>query len=152
TLVFDIETVPDGNIRDMPATIVKALTEFAERRDMDESAVRGLSPFFGKIVSLAFGEGDGGAPPQELAGGAEPSAPPQELAGGDEPGGGAQELAARDEPGGEEPSGRRPGSTPGDDLRALVVPRSPDDAIGLPDWATPVSAPELPQCLWSPAA
>ncbi|MBK8975983.1 MAG: ribonuclease H-like domain-containing protein [Planctomycetes bacterium] len=58
TLVFDIETVPDRGIRDMPPTIVKALTEHAERTERDESAVRGLSPFFGKVVSLAFGDGD----------------------------------------------------------------------------------------------
>jgi predicted PolB exonuclease-like 3'-5' exonuclease len=58
TLVFDIETVPDGGIRDMPPTIVKALTEFAKRKDIDETAVRGLSPFFGKIVSLAFADGE----------------------------------------------------------------------------------------------
>lgn len=59
TLVFDIETVPDAGIRDLPPTIVKALTEFSKRKDVDETLVRGLSPFFGKIVSLAFGEGDG---------------------------------------------------------------------------------------------
>lgn len=58
TLVFDIETVPDGGIRDMPPTIVKSLTEFAKRKDIDETAVRGLSPFFGKIVSLAFGDAE----------------------------------------------------------------------------------------------
>jgi predicted PolB exonuclease-like 3'-5' exonuclease len=58
TLVFDIETVPDGGIRDMPPTIVKSLTEFAKRKDIDETAVRGLSPFFGKVVSLAFGDAE----------------------------------------------------------------------------------------------
>ncbi|MFO1053409.1 MAG: ribonuclease H-like domain-containing protein [Planctomycetota bacterium] len=59
TLVFDIETVPDTGIRDMPPTIVKALTEYGKRKDVDESLVRGLSPFFAKVVSLAFAEGDG---------------------------------------------------------------------------------------------
>ncbi|MCC6782437.1 MAG: ribonuclease H-like domain-containing protein [Planctomycetes bacterium] len=60
-LVIDIETVPDTGIRDMPPTIVKALTEFSKRKDVDESLVRGLSPFFAKVVSLAFGEGSGDA-------------------------------------------------------------------------------------------
>ena len=57
TLVFDIETVPAHDLRQLPATIVKSLTEHAERRDMDQAAVMGLSPWFGKVVTLAFGEG-----------------------------------------------------------------------------------------------
>ncbi|MBI5852752.1 MAG: ribonuclease H-like domain-containing protein [Planctomycetes bacterium] len=59
TLVIDIETVPDTGIREMPQTIVKALTEFSKRKEMDESLVRGLSPFFAKVVALAFAEADG---------------------------------------------------------------------------------------------
>lgn len=59
TLVIDIETVPDTGIREMPPTIVKALTEFSRRKEMDESLVRGLSPFFATVVALAFGEADG---------------------------------------------------------------------------------------------
>lgn len=58
TLVFDIETVPETGLRELPQTIVKSLTEHAERREMDQSAVMGLSPFFGRVVSLAFGEGE----------------------------------------------------------------------------------------------
>jgi predicted PolB exonuclease-like 3'-5' exonuclease len=60
-LIFDIETVPDTEIRDMPPTIVKALTEFSKRKDVDESLTRGLSPYFAKVVSLAFADGDGDA-------------------------------------------------------------------------------------------
>ncbi len=58
SLVFDIETVPATEIRELPATIVKSLTEHAKRRDMDQSAIMGLSPYFGKVVTLAFGEGE----------------------------------------------------------------------------------------------
>lgn len=57
TLVLDIETVPDRGIREMPPTIVKTLTEHAQRTERDEGAVRALSPYFGKVVSLAFGDG-----------------------------------------------------------------------------------------------
>lgn len=102
TLVFDIETAPDGGIRDMPPTIVKALTEFAKRKDIDESAVRGLSPFFAKVVSLAFGDG---------------------------------ERAADDQP-----------------ITALVVPRPGDDPALLPDWAFPMTEPELLRAFWALAS
>ncbi|MCA8944523.1 MAG: ribonuclease H-like domain-containing protein [Planctomycetes bacterium] len=58
SLVFDIETVPATEIRELPPTIVKSLTEHADRREMEQSAVMGLSPYFGKVVTLAFGEGE----------------------------------------------------------------------------------------------
>lgn len=66
SLVFDIETVPAADIRDMPPTIVKSLTEHAERRDMEQAAIMGLSPYFGKVVSLAFGEGEGPIDDQQV--------------------------------------------------------------------------------------
>lgn len=65
TLVFDIETVPATDIRDMPPTIVKTLAEHSERNDRDQSLLMSLSPYFGKVVSLAFGEGEGPLEDQE---------------------------------------------------------------------------------------
>lgn len=58
TLVFDIETVPSLDRRELPATVGEALTSYATRKDMEPGAVMGMSPFFGKVVSLAIGEGD----------------------------------------------------------------------------------------------
>ena len=58
TLVFDIETVPATNRRKLPNTVAESLGKFADRKDMDTNAAMGLSPFFGKVVSLAIGEGD----------------------------------------------------------------------------------------------
>lgn len=58
TLVFDIETVPAFDRRELPTTVGEALSGYATRKDMEPGAVMGLSPFFGKIVSLAVGEGD----------------------------------------------------------------------------------------------
>ena len=58
TLVFDIETVPATDKRKVPATIAESLGKYADRKEMDTHAVMGLSPFFGKVISLAFGEGD----------------------------------------------------------------------------------------------
>jgi len=66
SLVFDIETVPNAEIRDLPPTIVKALSEHCERKDRDQSMVMGLSPFFGKTVSLAFAEGETELDKQEV--------------------------------------------------------------------------------------
>ena len=66
TLVFDIETVPAHEIRDLPPTIVKSLTEHAERREMDQAAIMGLSPWFGQVVTLAFGEGEADVDEQEV--------------------------------------------------------------------------------------
>lgn len=58
TLVFDIETVPGTDLRRVPPTIAKAVASHSERMDYDEGKVMSLSPFFGKVVSLAVGEGD----------------------------------------------------------------------------------------------
>ncbi len=66
SLVFDIETVPDSELRDMPPTIVKTLSEHCERNERDQGLVMGLSPFFGKTVSLAFGEGEADPEEQEV--------------------------------------------------------------------------------------
>lgn len=63
TLVFDIETVPAVSRRDLPSTITESLAKTAQRMESDESKVMSLSPFFGKVVSLAIGDGD--APPDE---------------------------------------------------------------------------------------
>lgn len=58
TLVFDIETVPATDKRDLPNTVAESLGKFAERKELDTHAAMGLSPFFGKVVSLALGEGE----------------------------------------------------------------------------------------------
>ena len=58
TLVFDIETVPAFDRRDLPPTVAEALSDNATRKEMEPGAVMGMSPFFGKIVSLAIGDGD----------------------------------------------------------------------------------------------
>ncbi|MHC4078700.1 MAG: ribonuclease H-like domain-containing protein [Planctomycetota bacterium] len=58
TLVFDIETVPATDKRQLPTTVAEALGKFADRKEMDTHAAMGLSPFFGKVVSLALGEGE----------------------------------------------------------------------------------------------
>lgn len=57
-LVFDIETVPAHDARKLPATVAASLAKNAEHKDMEQAAVMGMSPFFGKVVSLALGEGD----------------------------------------------------------------------------------------------
>lgn len=58
TLVFDIETVPAWDRRELPSTISESLVKHADRREMEPGAVMGLSPFFGKVVSLAFADGE----------------------------------------------------------------------------------------------
>jgi predicted PolB exonuclease-like 3'-5' exonuclease len=58
TLVFDIETVPAFERRDLPASVAAALSDNATRKEMEPDAVMGMSPFFGKVVSLAIGDGD----------------------------------------------------------------------------------------------
>ena len=58
TLVFDIETVPALDRRELPSTVAEALSDNAAKKEMDTSAVMGMSPFFGKVVSLAVGDGD----------------------------------------------------------------------------------------------
>ena len=59
TIVFDIEMVFGTDRRELPNTVAESLTKVAERRDMEPAAVMGMSLFFGKVVSLAFGEGEG---------------------------------------------------------------------------------------------
>jgi predicted PolB exonuclease-like 3'-5' exonuclease len=58
TLVFDIETVPAFERRDLPASVAAALADNATLKQMEPDAVMGMSPFFGKVVSLAIGDGD----------------------------------------------------------------------------------------------
>jgi len=62
TLVFDIETVPGIELAQAPAAVVKAIDRAAERMDGDVDKVMGLSPYFGKVVSLAFGDGEAEGP------------------------------------------------------------------------------------------
>jgi hypothetical protein len=58
TLVFDIETVPGVDPHELPEGIGKALVRATDRNEGDEGKTMSLSPYFGKVVSLAFGEGD----------------------------------------------------------------------------------------------
>jgi len=58
TMVFDIETVPAIDRRELPPTVAEALSDNATRKEMEPAAVMGMSPFFGKVVSLAIGDGD----------------------------------------------------------------------------------------------
>lgn len=58
TMVFDIETVPALDRRALPPTVAEALSDNAAKKEMDTAAVMGMSPFFGKVVSLAIGDGD----------------------------------------------------------------------------------------------
>jgi hypothetical protein len=62
TLVFDIETVPGIDLGAVPDAVAKAVARQAERNDGDTDKTMGLSPYFGKVVSLAFCEGEGDAP------------------------------------------------------------------------------------------
>jgi predicted PolB exonuclease-like 3'-5' exonuclease len=58
TLVFDIETVPGIDLDSAPDAVSKAVARAAERNDGDAGKVMSLSPYYGKVVSLAFGDGD----------------------------------------------------------------------------------------------
>jgi len=64
TLVFDIETVPALERRDLPPDIAEALTAYTARKaepdvvDAESKKFMGMSPFFGKVISLAIGDGD----------------------------------------------------------------------------------------------
>ena len=69
TLVFDIETIPNTDLRKVPPTIAQAVTKHADRSESEEAKVMGLSPWFGQVVSLAFGDGslpDGQMPVRAL--------------------------------------------------------------------------------------
>jgi predicted PolB exonuclease-like 3'-5' exonuclease len=67
TLVFDIETVPAVERRSLPTTVAESLARAAERFESDEAKVMGLSPYFGKVVSLAVADADevDDGPPRE---------------------------------------------------------------------------------------
>jgi len=74
TLVFDIETVPAIDPLAVPESVARAISRAAERHDGDRDKVMGLSPYYGKVVSLAFGEGETRAGEDENnAGDAEPT-------------------------------------------------------------------------------
>ena len=64
TLVFDIETVPAVEPAAAPESIARAIARAAERMDGDLDKARALSPYFGKVVSLAFAEGEGDEAPR----------------------------------------------------------------------------------------
>lgn len=67
TLVFDIETVPGVDPTTLPSPIAKHLQRSAERwHEGDEAKVMGLSPYFGKVVSLAIGDGEQSADAQSI--------------------------------------------------------------------------------------
>lgn len=66
TLVFDIETVPAVDLRRVPTTIAQAVAKQAERNEWDESKVMSLSPWFGRVVSLAVGDGEQDPRTQEV--------------------------------------------------------------------------------------
>jgi hypothetical protein len=58
TLVFDIETVAVTiDIREMPQTIVKGITEVAQRKEWDIEKVLALNPLFSRVASIAVGSG-----------------------------------------------------------------------------------------------
>ncbi len=58
TLVFDIETAPAIDLRKAPSIIAQAVTKQADRNDSDEGKVMSLSPYFGRVISLAVGDGE----------------------------------------------------------------------------------------------
>lgn len=66
TVVFDIETVPAHDLRRVPPTVAQAVTKYADRQEWDESKVMSLSPYFGKVVSLAVGDGEVAPDEQEV--------------------------------------------------------------------------------------
>jgi len=64
TLVFDIETVPALDRKDLPHDIADALTNYTMRKaepdviEAESKKFMGMNPFFGRVVSLAVGDGD----------------------------------------------------------------------------------------------
>lgn len=61
-IAFDIETVPATDRRGLPQTVAESLARAAERMDSDESKVMSLSPFFGKVISLAVADAEAETP------------------------------------------------------------------------------------------
>ncbi len=57
-LVFDIETVPCGPRTALPEGVAKALDRFSGGDDGAADLACSLSPLLGKVVSLAFADGD----------------------------------------------------------------------------------------------
>lgn len=66
TLVFDIETVPAFERAELPAAVADAVDRFATRDGADDSLVMSLSPMLGRVVSLAFGDGEVDPEAQEV--------------------------------------------------------------------------------------
>ncbi len=66
TLVFDIETVPAVDLRKVPPTVAQAVTKYADRQKWDQDKVMSLSPYFGKVVSLAIGDGEAALEEQQV--------------------------------------------------------------------------------------
>ncbi len=64
-LVFDIETVPAGPRDALPEGVAKALDRFSAGDDAAAELARSLSPLLGRVVSLAFADGE--AAPDEAA-------------------------------------------------------------------------------------
>ncbi|MFO7566648.1 MAG: ribonuclease H-like domain-containing protein [Enhygromyxa sp.] len=58
TLVFDIETVPGIELAEAPEAVAKSIQRAAERGECEAEKVMSLSPYFGKVVSLAFCDAD----------------------------------------------------------------------------------------------
>jgi hypothetical protein len=58
SLVVDIETVPGLPAGELPISVHKAVERFASRDGADESLIMSLSPMLGRVISLAFGEGE----------------------------------------------------------------------------------------------
>ena len=58
TLVFDIETVPGIELGEVPEAVAKSINRAAERGECEVDKVMSLSPYFGKVVSLAFCDAD----------------------------------------------------------------------------------------------
>lgn len=66
TLVVDIETVPAFERRKLPTTVAETLARFADRKEMETATVMSLSPFFGKVVAMALGDGEADPDAQEV--------------------------------------------------------------------------------------
>jgi len=66
TLVIDIETVPGIDLAEAPPAIAHAVERFATRDEVEPSLVMSLSPMFGRVVSLAFGDGEADPATQEV--------------------------------------------------------------------------------------